>query len=70
VGEWGSDLMARWRRRTGAGRPGRRDGGAGGQCGQEKGGGGRLGTHLTCGPHLSVAAWERGREAGAGGPAG
>jgi hypothetical protein len=26
VGEWGSALMARWRRRTGAGEPGRRDG--------------------------------------------
>jgi hypothetical protein len=53
----------------GRGEPGRRDGGAGDRHGREKGGGGRLGTHLTDGPHLSVAAWERGREAGAGGPA-
>jgi hypothetical protein len=28
-----------------------------------------VGDDLTGGPHLSVAAWERGREAGVGGPA-
>jgi hypothetical protein len=48
----------------GRGEPGRRDGGKGGRHGRKKGGGGRLGTHLTGGPHLSVAPWEGGREGG------
>jgi hypothetical protein len=66
VGEWGGALMAHWRRRTGAGRPGRRGRPAAARPLEGERRRWRLGTGPTGGPRLSVRERERGRGAGRG----